>query len=401
MIPFPTVYRLILNREFRNYSLCIVQMTSSKKKKIVVCLPVSKYNEGYFLFTSRFESWNFSSDHFTIVKVDYFRGFFFWVWSFLHRRARRLCYNENYVIAYGSKKGRKLFYKSNRYMMRRGLHFDGQKIHNFPNLLYGWQSPITEKVVQVAIKAKIAIVVHIYYFDLWAEIANLLSNLNFSFDLHVTLVDESASIKLEILKIFPDAQIHMMENCGRDVLPFLILLETEKLSCYDYICKIHGKRSYRQGHVWWEGDLWRRWLFYDLLGAPGIALKIIRTFDTNSEIGMIGSRAYRYPNRYCNDKSSLGTNHKMICSIAGRMGVEFQDQNLDFFAGTMFWVRTKALDPIKKIKLSRDFKRKSHKSLDGEIEHAIERCFPLSVKKSNFHIADFDCVLEEKNEKEL
>ncbi|MEG8099003.1 rhamnan synthesis F family protein [Candidatus Liberibacter brunswickensis] len=398
MIFFPIVYRLVINVSSRDYSLCNVRMISSKEKKIVIYLPISRYNKYYFLFTSRFERWHFYSDHFSILKVDYCKGFFIWFWTLFYRRRNKLYYYENYVVAYGSRKGNKFFSKSNRYMMKRRLNFDGQKIHNFPRLLHGWEFHVPEKVTRIAIKSKVAIVVHLYYVDLWREIANLLSGLNFYFDLHVTLVADSASIKSEILKKFPNARVYIMENYGRDVLPFLTLLEKEELSCYDYVCKIHGKKSKRKGHTWWEGDLWRRWLFYDLLGAPGVALKIINTFDANPKLGMIGSRAYRYPNRYCNHKSSLGQNSKMISSISDRMGVDFQDKNLDFFAGTMFWARTKALYPLKDIKISRDFNVKVHKSLDGEIEHAIERCFTLSVIKANFCIADVDCVLREQNE---
>ncbi|AGH17159.1 rhamnan synthesis F family protein [Candidatus Liberibacter asiaticus] len=393
MIFFPTVYRLIPDLVFRNRSLCSLRMISSNKRSLVIYLPVSGCSKGYFLFTSHFKSWNFYSDHFNIEKVNLWGGFFFWFWTLFYKRSKKLCYDENYVVAYGSRSGKKFFAQSNLYMMERELHFDGQRIHHFPQLLHGWESPAMGKVMQIAIKAKIAIVVHLYYIDLWIEIANLLSNLSISFDLHVTLVTESASIKSEILKIFPAARIHIMENHGRDVLPFLILLETEQLSNYDYVCKIHGKKSKRKGYSWWEGDLWRRWLFYDLLGAPGVVFKIIRTFDTHRDIGMIGSRAYRYPNKYCDYTCSLGKNREMICTLAGRMGITFQDQKLDFFAGTMFWVRTEALDPIKNLRLSRYFEPKVHKALDGEIEHAVERCFSLSVKKANFRISDVDCIL--------
>ena len=34
-----------------------------------------------------------------------------------------------------------------------------------------------------------------------------------------------------------------MENGGRDIRPFLALLERGRLDGYRYICKVHGKKS--------------------------------------------------------------------------------------------------------------------------------------------------------------
>ncbi|MFV0256697.1 rhamnan synthesis F family protein [Candidatus Liberibacter solanacearum] len=400
MIFFPIVYRLIPKSEFRDCSICNFQMVSSKNRKLSIFLPVSGCRKGYLLFVSRRENWNFDSNHLVIRKVSFFLGFFFWIRSFfLFKCYQTLCYDENRIIAYGSRIGKKFFACSNNHMIIRGVPFDGEKIHRFPRLLHGWDSPSSEKIASVKIQSRIAIVIHIYYADLWAEIANLLSGLNFSFDLHITLVTEIASIKSEILKRFPNAHIYVMENYGRDIRPFLKLLEGGKLDSYDYVCKIHGKKSKRKGHVWWDGDLWRRWLFFDLLGAPGIALEIIKTFEKYPKIGMIGSRSYRYPNKYCDQKSSLGNNREFVCAIANKMGVSFEDTKIDFFAGTMFWVRPQALDPIKKLALTQYFKSKVDIGLDGSLEHAIERCFSISVKKSNFYLADVDCFLEESDDK--
>ncbi|MBL0849301.1 MAG: hypothetical protein EU981_04435 [Candidatus Liberibacter ctenarytainae] len=398
MIFFPTVYRLIPHSKSQDCSLCDLQMISSKEK-FILYLPCSGHdNTGYWLFTSFFKKWNFHSNNLIVQRIDFFLGCFLWVWHwFTLGRHKKLCYGDNRVYAYGSKKAKRYFSKSNAHMRKRGLDFDGQKIGRFPRLLYGWNDFIPEKTgVSVAIKARVSIVVHLYYIDLWQEISNLLSGLEFSFDLYVTLVQGSISIQEEILQRFPDARIHVVDNYGRDIGPFLVLLETGQLDSYDYICKIHGKKSQRKNHPWWEGDLWRRWLFFDLLGAPGIALKIIDTFDRYKQIGMIGSRAYRYPNRYFGKKHSLGNNHASICSIASRMGIAFKDQNLDFFAGTMFWIRREALDPMILLELSKDCVPEAQiDNFDGGCEHAIERCFSLSVTRAGFNIGDVDCVLEE------
>src|SRR5580704_17877316 len=70
-----------------------------------------------------------------------------------------------------------------------------------------------------------------------------------------------------------------MENRGRDIGPFLVLLERGRLDRYRYICKIHGKKSIDGGRETYMGVLWRRRLLFDLLGGPGAANAAIGMFE--------------------------------------------------------------------------------------------------------------------------
>ncbi|MBA5723739.1 rhamnan synthesis F family protein [Candidatus Liberibacter sp.] len=395
MIRFPSVYRLIPRPDLHDSSLCSLRLISSQERSFVIYLPLSSDTIGYFLFTSFSKSWNFYSENLIIDKIGPLKGCFFWLRSlFVFGRDNKLCFGENRIFAYGSRRAKRSFLKSNRHMRIRGLPFDGNKIHNFPQLLYGWDDSIAKNIdLQIATKARIAIVVHIYYVDRWMEIANLLSGLGFTFDLYISLVRESSEIRSEILRRFSCARVYVMDNYGRDIRPFLVFLEEGKLDKYDYICKIHAKKSRDGRHSWWEGDLWRRWIFFDLLGASGVALKIIETFDRCDTIGMIGSRAYRYPNNYFAHDKAWGKNYSSVLSIARKMGILSENCKLDFFGGTMFWVRRKALDPIKYLGLSKDFASNKNESLDGNLEHAIERCFSLSVMQMGLCLGDVDCIL--------
>ena len=75
------------------------------------------------------------------------------------------------------------------------------------------------------------------------------------------------------------AAIEVMENRGRDVRPFLVLLETGRLERYRYVCKVHGKKSSDGGRMSYIGALWRRRLLFDLLAAPGLADSIVEAFE--------------------------------------------------------------------------------------------------------------------------
>ena len=41
--------------------------------------------------------------------------------------------------------------------------------------------------------------------------------------------------------------MEVVENKGRDVRPFLQWLESGRLDPFDLVCKVHGKRSLRDG----------------------------------------------------------------------------------------------------------------------------------------------------------
>ena len=89
----------------------------------------------------------------------------------------------------------------------------------------------------------VAVVAHVYYEDTWPDIAGALRSLTIPFDLIVTTVAGRERLIETIGQAYPRAEIEIVENRGRDVGPFMALLERGRLDRYRYICKIHGKKS--------------------------------------------------------------------------------------------------------------------------------------------------------------
>ena len=112
-----------------------------------------------------------------------------------------------------------------------------------------------------------------------------------------------------------------MENRGRDIGPFLALLERGRLDGYRYICKVHGKKSIDGGRKTYMGEMWRRRLLFDLIGAPGAANAAIDMFERDPSIGMIGPRVFRLPRASYPEDLSWSANRAMTLKIAERMGV--------------------------------------------------------------------------------
>ena len=93
---------------------------------------------------------------------------------------------------------------------------------------------------------RFAIYGHIFYHDLWEEFASKLSRLDISFDLVITVArfgDQTDDLRAQIIEQFPSAKVIMMPNHGRDIYPFIHIVNSGLLSGYEAVCKIHTKKS--------------------------------------------------------------------------------------------------------------------------------------------------------------
>ena len=155
------------------------------------------------------------------------------------------------------------------------------------------------------------------------------------------------------------------------------------------MCKVHGKKSSDGGRKSYMGALWRRRLLFDLLAAPGLADAIAASFERDPSIGMIGPRAFRLPRESYSEDLSWSVNRDLVLELAEKMGLSAEAFRLDFFGGTMFWVRPEALAPLRKLALVEAFPEETG-LLDGGLEHAVERLFGASVVAAGYRLADSD-----------
>ena len=315
--------------------------------------------------------------------------------ALLFKKKKYLKFKGFSIFSIGPKPQRKRFTTFNQHMFNIGVSLDGDLIAAHPELLDGWvdnaaherATPRHAAPARHAGPSATAVIVHIYYEETWADIAGVLKRLTIPFDLIVTTVPGREGLIEAIRRDFPDADVEAMENRGRDVRPFLVLLEKGRLDRYRYVCKVHGKKSSDGGRKSYMGAIWRRRLLFDLLAAPGLAASILDMFERDPSVGMIGPRAFRLPGETYSEELSWSVNRKAVLELAGKMGVPDDQFRLDFFGGTMFWVRPEALTPLRKLKLSEAFPEEKG-LLDGGLEHAVERLFAAAVVAGGYRLAD-------------
>ena len=205
------------------------------------------------------------------------------------------------------------------------LEYEYQNL-SIPNLLKG---------CHVAVQA------HVFYIDLINEIINKTNNIPIKFDLYITTNSTMSKMAIEpYVKANTKAnfyEIAVVNNKGRDMLPLLYQLKN-RIRYYKYICHIHTKKSNFTEY----GEVWRTYLYNNLLGSSQIITKILHNFEENEKIGMIYPenfyRATRLP-FVINRNNSVYLNFFLNKMFPGyKVGKDFK-----FPLGNMFWARVDAI----------------------------------------------------------
>lgn len=221
--------------------------------------------------------------------------------------------------------------------------------------------------------SNLAVVLHLYYLEVWNDIKDKLvsSFQNNPFDLYVTVCD-SIAIPL-IKKDFPNANVMLVENRGRDILPFIRVMKLIKHLNYEIVCKLHSKRSlYRN-----DGDLIRNEILDSLIGNQNKIKKIINLFKIDSKLGIVGPKNYILKHT---DKN-MTFDKELVNLIFHRMNLNFNYHV--FVAGSMFWFRPEAFSSLINSIEDSDFSAESGLA-DGTFAHALERSFSFAAENADF-----------------
>lgn len=215
-------------------------------------------------------------------------------------------------------------------------------------------------------RADVAIVMHIYYPDLWPEFKAKIDSLDIAHDLYVTLTyrgDETEELAAQIRTEFPGATVLPLENRGRDILPFLALVNAGALTGYKAVCKIHTKKSPHRE----DGEIWRRHLIEGVL--PDTGLKgLLETFIADKKASF-----WVADGQHFEDTKWWGSNLEITRSLLRRIEVEITGKRLSFPAGSIYWMKPVIVDLLKAMKLNAEQFDPEMAQVDGTLAHALER----------------------------
>lgn len=216
---------------------------------------------------------------------------------------------------------------------------------------------------------KIAVVVHVYYPEIWPEIAQYLKAITYPFDLFVTTTTEQAGTVIPVITTdFPNARISIQPNSGMDVLPFLILIPLLITAGYVAVCKLHTKR----GDGGEEGTQWRRALLNPLIGDNAVFSEVVQAFVQHADLQLVGPASL-----YLSARKLMFDNEPNIKYVLEQIeGRALSVEDWGFFAGSMFWVRPTTLQKLAQ-GVAYLQTQSSEYQADGQISHAVERLLGL------------------------
>ena len=232
---------------------------------------------------------------------------------------------------------------------------------------------------------RIAVHLHLFYTDLADELCKYLGHIPRDFDLFVSV--PKSNVDLEALQVqfrarLPRADLIELwhcENRGRDLAPLFADL-ADIVPRYDLFCHFHSKKS---SHNLAHAD-WRRFLSHHILGSRPIVASILETFELEPELGLLHP-PYHGALR---SQPNWGKNRNAVDSALARVGVSFSgDECPHYPAGSFFWARPGALQPLFDAKLTREDFPQEGGQVDGTFAHALERLLGIVPLRTGYKVA--------------
>ena len=237
---------------------------------------------------------------------------------------------------------------------------------------------------------KTLVVVHVYYPQLWPELAACVRNIDGERDLVVTYGDEAAVA--EARQDFPEARFLKCENRGYDIWPFIVALQSSDLSAYDAIVKLHTKRDvvsdiiFDFNHAVYNGPAWRNFLL-GFVRTPETWQRVRRLL-AKPGVGMVAERHVVMRRR----DVPVSRTKESFDAAAEFLGLDPKAvrRSDQYVAGTMFAAKPAALRPLLKKELTAEMFEASAGHMTETFAHVMERVLGLSVTAAGLKIVAFN-----------
>ena len=219
-----------------------------------------------------------------------------------------------------------------------------------------------------------AIILHAHYAELLPELKSMIED-SFEGRSHDLFITTTSLKQVSLIKnCFPEASVMLVENRGRDILPFIRTMKYVGSLGYKHICKLHTKKSlYRS-----DGEKIRADLLKSLIGDAERVGAIISRFASDASVGMVVPDGYLLRHNDINMKY----NRDNVAKIANSLNISF---DFDVFpAGSMFWFRPEALSSLQLVDEA-IFEVESGLA-DGTAAHAMERIMGALVRSKKMNI---------------
>lgn len=219
----------------------------------------------------------------------------------------------------------------------------------------------------------IAIFVHVHYREIWEELSCLIAErIDLPFKLFLTTSLQDIIVRKPDTPQLTTMDVIRVENRGRDILPFMHALA--KVQDFDIGLKLHTKKSPQRS----DGDAWRNEIYRQLMPANGGVTQLVTAMNADPRVGLVAPDGFSLSVRpwiFGN-----GPSMKAVMAALGHEMMEDELEDVFFAAGSMFWFRREGLAAFADERLPNLFEAEEGQ-LDGTVAHAVERLFPVQIRR--------------------
>jgi FMN phosphatase YigB (HAD superfamily) len=244
-------------------------------------------------------------------------------------------------------------------------------------------------VLRESTNARIVVVVHAFYVDVFEELLPHLVRAIPQFDLLVSTDQLAKKSAIEAAAaragLAERCRVVLVENRGRNFGPLVAVFGQDILR-YDLVLHVHTKKSLFSGA---EQTRWRDEIYRALFANSACAAIALALLEEDRQIGLFFPETSAHIVYWAHTwLSNIGTGHGLLA----RLGLSYDgfDAYLDYPVGGMFWARVDALLPLLTAGLTLADFPEEHGQTDGTLAHAIERVIPLVCRAQGYRAVCFD-----------
>ncbi|MBO1041465.1 rhamnan synthesis F family protein [Brucella pituitosa] len=227
---------------------------------------------------------------------------------------------------------------------------------------------------------KAVVVCHCHYVEVIDELIDALDRLPDGCEVHITASSPEVLTNFKLRWVRKNVPLFLVgiDNWGRDVRPFTFAIQNLKLPHDIPVLKLHGKRSLYSP----AGDSWRKDLLNSLLPSEEAINHYIDLFKTNPKLGMLGT-----PGSYVSNLEYWGSNKNTVKALLAKHSIALSDDDLGFYAGTMYWIRSQCAETALSDIRIQDFEKEASQR-DGTLAHALERSIPMTLRAKGWEMME-------------